>query len=167
MNMAMFFGTMPLAAAAVILLGAFVWMNAPAPVERADPVASSRHSFDSRREQSTRARTRRLGIRGACFRAPARLALEPTDLDTGVSAPDELDLTAEAPDGPAGAHEIERLLAGRFFTIGNGGTVSAWNARAQGTFGFTNAGVTNAARPIAATRMSASDAIAGRSAVRE
>jgi PAS domain S-box-containing protein len=64
-----------------------------------------------------------------------------TDLDSAVPVSDELDLVADAPGEPAGAYETDRLLSGRFFTIAGGGTVSAWNARAQATFGFTNAAV--------------------------
>jgi hypothetical protein len=66
--------------------------------------------------------------------------LDPTDLDTGVPVPDELDLGAgDTDEQQLGAEEVDRLLAGRFFTIGNGGTVSAWNPRAQGVFGFASA----------------------------
>src|SRR3954454_1463614 len=62
-------------------------------------------------------------------------------MDTAMPAPDELDLAAQASPGSDGSHEIERLLSGRIFTIGNSGTVSAWTERAQRAFGFTNAGV--------------------------
>src|SRR4051794_23996323 len=64
-----------------------------------------------------------------------------TDLDTGVSAPDELDLATEESVDPGEIHEIDCLLAGRFFTIATAGTISAWNDNAERAFGFTNGAV--------------------------
>ncbi|MFL5887433.1 MAG: PAS domain S-box protein, partial [Thermoleophilaceae bacterium] len=67
--------------------------------------------------------------------------MDPTDHDTAVPVSDELDLTTDAVDGLAGAYEVERLLAGRFFTIGGAGTVSAWSRAAQAAFGFTDGSI--------------------------
>ena len=65
--------------------------------------------------------------------------MDPTDLDTGIPVPDELDLVSDSVEEPGSAEDVERLLAGRFFTVGSGGTVSCTLAQlaAGGSATFT------------------------------